>query len=298
MSNLKLKHTHYNSLNSLITQVVNGEPAECLRPSQLESKNGSAYFTGTASMVDCLSVAQNGWEEGRKMIDKYTKEYNTHWAKFFPQQDFGSDLKADVSGSIINIDAYIMGDPECMLDFSPNEDKPQEAKGQKLQRIIVNACCNCHVKIETIYQRGSLIASLVNSMELSGYNIEVILVWQVDHGGLQLRYTLTLKNFQDFLDVDKLAFAVAHPSMLRRFIFALIEQEPTEYAKPYVEGSYGYTSEITEADIVSYGASYGGQLKHGNMYIKFIDNNYAEAELINQTTQVVKDHFTEVTMNK
>jgi hypothetical protein len=45
-------------------------------------------------------------------------------------------------------------------------------------------------------------------------------------------------------------------------------------------------------------ASYGGELKNGNMYFKYMDNNYGEKQLVEQCTAIVKEHFTEVDMNK
>lgn len=297
------KISHYNSFRELLTQVVNGDIDDTLHKSSLASIHRDREFTGTKSFEDALDIASNGWPEGMEQIKKYTTTYTKLWQKFFPQQDFGSEMRQQESGAIIVMDEFLKGSPDCMLDFHPDEESDDKLKGSKLQRMIVNACCNCHIDINAIYQRGALLAALVNSMELSGFNVEIIVVWQVDSsryssGETQsLRYTLTLKKFQDFLDVDQLAFTLAHPSMLRRFIFRLIEQEPSKYTKNYVGHGYGVTMDIPEEDVAKYGIEYGGQLKQGNLYFKYMDNNYGEAQLVEQCTAIVKEHFTEVDMN-
>jgi len=305
---MDLKVSHFNSFRQLLEQVVNGEREDSIPKTQLASirhESSSGSWTGTRTFEDAIDLANNGWPEGRKQIEIYTKEYTKLWQRFFPQQDFGSEMRQQESGSIIIMDEFLKGSPDCMLDFNPNEESDDKLKGSKLQRMIINACCNCHISIEAIYQRGALLAALVNSMELSGFNVEIVVVWQVDSGGgwgresknQQLRYTLTLKKFQDFLDTDTLAFTLAHPSMLRRLIFTLIEQEPKRYVDNYVYSGYGTTTDINDNEVAKYGASYGGELKNGNMYFKYMDNNYSEKQLVDQCTAIVKEHFTEVDMN-
>jgi len=303
---MNLKTSHFNSFRQLLEQVVNGDREDSIPRTSLASirHEPDRHFTATRTMEDALDIAHNGWPEGRKQIEIYTKEYTKLWQKFFPQQDFGSEMKQQETGSIIVMDEFLKGSPDCMLEFNPNEESDDKLKGSKLQRMIINACCNCHISTEAIYQRGALLAALVNSMELSGFNVEIIVVWQVDSGGWrsnvqqQLRYTLTLKKFQDFLDTDTLAFTLAHPAMLRRMIFTLIEQEPKNYVDNFVYSGYGHTTDIPDNDVATYGASYGGELKNGNMYFKYMDNNYGEKQLVEQCTAIVKEHFTEVDMNK
>lgn len=298
---LDQKISYFNSFRDLLTQAVNGSPDDSIPPTSLASKeHGNATFYGTHSFEDAIDIANNGWPEGRAQIEKYTKEYTKLWQKFFPQQDFGAELKQQESGAIIVIDEYLKGSPDCMLDFNPNPELDDKLKGNKLQRLIINGCCNCHISIEAIYQRGALLAALVNAMELSGFNVEIVVIWQVEswRKEQELRYTLTLKRFQDFLDIDALAYSLAHPSMLRRLIFALIEQESKHYVDNFVYHGYGTTTDIPAEDIPTFGRNHGGELKHGNMYFKFMVTNYDEKQLVEQCTAVVKEHFTEITMNK
>lgn len=294
----ELKISHFSSFKQLLEQISSKETCDALRNNELVSIERNEYFTGTKTFEDALDLANNGWPEGNAIVTNYTKTYDKMWQKFFPQQDFSLETQVQESGSIIIMDEYLKGSPDCMLDFNPDPEKADKFGGCKLQRIIVNACCNCHVVIETIYQRGALIAALVNSMELSGFNVEIIVVWQVARGNKQLRYTLTVKKFQEFLDIQTLTFVLAHPSMLRRLVFRLIEQEPADYATLFVRDAYGYTQDIDEESILKFGIEYGGQLKLGNMYFSFVDLSYNEQQLVDQCVATVKEHFTEITMNQ
>lgn len=286
----------------MLEAVCRNERSEKIYNAESLSRSNASWI-GTKSWEDCLGIVSNGWEDGRKQVDRYTKQYSAVWSKFFPQQDYGVETQKSEVGSIIVVEDYLTGQPDCMLDFHPDYKKQDKASGQKLQRIIVNCAVSSYMNIETIYQQGSLVAALINSMELSGFNVELVVVWNLEdsswgrHGSSQLCYALTVKSFQQHIDTDRLAFSIAHPSMFRRFIFAAMEQEPDEWATRFCNNSYGVPHDLLEEDIAKFGVTYGGELKHGNMYFKILRNNYTEKELIEQCTAVVKAHFTEISFN-
>lgn len=301
---------HFTSLSELLNQATNGEPNEMLRHCDLSSrKENNPEFTGTYRYEDALDLARNGWPAGRDMIEQHTRTYKEIWSKFFPTQDFGQDLTSSVSGSIPMVSDYLLGLPESMLEFTPNEEE-SNLKGCKLQRIILNGGANCSILPEVIHQYGGLIGALINSMELSGFNVELVICWQNGDSfagvgvpspsdTIRARYSLEIKQFNQKLDIDKLAFCLSHPSMLRRFIFALREQENDEYVEKIVQRSYGYSNNLTQDEIIRFGATaHGGQLKHGNMYFRLIEANYTLDQLAEQCTAVVKEHFTEVNFNQ
>jgi hypothetical protein len=307
-----MKHykSHFRNMSSLLDKAVNGECNDNIRPVDRSSRLEREHFTGTKTFEDAVSLATGGWPEGRTIITNFTKQYSGIWSKFFPQQDFGTELSGGVSGSIPQIGEYLIGNPESMLDFTPNEVESNLA-GCKLQRIILNGAVSCGIGIETILQYGGLIGALVNSMELSGFNIELIICWggssspfmsknkMNSNAEVYSRYSLTIKEFNQQLDTDKLAFCLAHSSMFRRFIFSLMEQEDDYYCQKLgVPGWYSYPVNILEEEITLFGSEGRGVLKHGNMYFRMLDSNYNLDQLVEQCTAVVKNQFTEVNFNK
>lgn len=300
---MKIHAKHFNSLGELIEYIHTNEPDERLgRQEAMSSRSKTdASWTGSYTWEDCLSLVTNGWPEGRAIAQKYTTEYGKIWQRFFPQADYANDFKPDIAGAIPMVDKVIEGNPENMLEFFPNENLLDKLAGNKLQRMIVNCRCSCRINIETILQRGSLIAALVNSMELAGFNIELNLVWQATGNSNHVQlHTLIVKNFSDILDIDKVAFCVAHSSMLRRIIFAAEEIAPYDFANSFIGHGYGYPTNLDTTQITSFGADIlGGELggKKTNMYFKKLDSNYTLDALANQCTAVVKEHFTEVNFN-
>jgi len=56
---------------------------------------------------------------------------------------------------------------------------------------------------------------------------------------------VSLKKFQQVLNMPRVLFAIAHPSMLRRLSFSHMEALPLEYASGLKVGSaYGYPEAI------------------------------------------------------
>jgi len=291
----------FDSYNELITKAISGEANDNLSSSSLESRNGNLSFTGTRSWADCLSMINAGWPEGRDTVYRFTQEYGAIWAKFFPNKDYSDVLKPDITGSVPNIAAYIAGEPECMFEFFRDEEQERLIAGCKLQRIIICGNASAYIKAEVIYQFGSLIAALVNSMEMAGFSVELWIVWKSKRDNQQVEYFCPLKKFQERLDIDKLAFSLAHPSMLRRIIFSLIEQENDSVVNSFILsglGGYGSPVNLDREEIMKFGTEGGGPaMIHGNMYFKFVDGNYNLEQLANNCTCVVKEHYKEVSFN-
>ena len=305
----------FNSFTDLLERVVNDEPHDLIERDRA-SRDHNAYFNGTYRIEDALTIATGGWEDGRNKIYQYAKEYGHVWRKFFPQQNFSNKITTDVTGDIVLIEKFLCGDPEDMMTFKPDEEnyKRLEKSGNgKLQRIILNGVVSSYINIETIFNYGALIAALVQTMEESGFSVELDIVWKFGashylpqneenpNDKTRLTYILQLKRFSETLDVDKLGFCVAHSSMLRRFIFSLMECEAEPFIRNIVMRNYGYPINLTPEEVCKFGASMennGGNLGvEGNMYFRLLDNNYTLDQLVKQCTAVVKEHFTEVSFN-
>lgn len=290
---MKTTTKNFKSFGELISLAIQGSANDNLREVDRISRNNDIEFHGTASFEDAVKLATQGWEEGRKIIQERTKIYKEYWEKFFPRQDYKLRLENNFSGEIPDVSAYIQGHPESMMSFVPDDLASEISSGLRLQRIIINGTVSCYVKLESILIRGALIGALVNSMELLGINCEISVAWSSAGNTQRVVYSSTIKQFQDVMDLDKLAFSIAHSSMLRRFILSLIEQENDAIIADIQSRSYGYPKELEPDEIINFGTQ---KLTKGNMYVKLLDGNYTEEQLINSLTEVVKLNYTEVKM--
>jgi hypothetical protein len=130
-----------------------------------------------------------------------------------------------------------------MLEF-----KPTEKAGAPPIDIVVSGCASYKVSAEQICNKGAAILAAIDVLEQRGCAVSVRAEFtsgETTQGSsipYRLSYTVTLKRPGDVLDVDAMAFALMHPAMLRRVIFAAKEHSPAMYRKVLgidVDGSYG-----------------------------------------------------------
>lgn len=72
--------------------------------------------------------------------------------------------------------------------------------------------------------RGAAVLSLADTLERRGFSTELRIVGNSQAGGQAFRYSIVYKRAGEPLDIDRAAFAIAHPSSMRRLAFAILEQ--------------------------------------------------------------------------
>lgn len=177
---------------------------------------------GTYSFDDAINMALNlGWPEGRKLlIDSL--------AIVSPKPEPYKSIAYDVAGAFPMIPLYLTGEPAHMMNF-PEQDS---IANNPVVRIDY---CNgglSEVLPESLMLRGAAVLSLANTLEQKGYSTEIRLVvdtrfyfsFQAFQEPTIFKTTIIIKKAGEPLDLDRLAFSLAHPSVHRRLRFALIEQ--------------------------------------------------------------------------
>lgn len=186
------------------------------------------HFCG-CSYPEAIHMARYGWPDGREQMTR-----NIELAGLL-QQTSRAPLRAlDVGGAYPLIPAAVAGDPMCM--FSISED---ETRTRQIIRFLVSISYSSKIKPHQIMNRGAAILSWVDRLEDAGARVEIIAVDSLnctrpskgytkaaDHSNKTL--AITVKRAEDALDVDRLAFALIHPAMLRRIGFAHQERFPDQ----------------------------------------------------------------------
>lgn len=205
------------------------------------SHNASESWTGTASFEDACQMALNGWDGARERITQLLTEIRTEVAEKVTTEYAPS---WDTSGAVVDVDAYLLGEPECMIDFVPEpnvQDRP-------VVKVLVNTCYSAGFSADEILQRGSAICGLVDILMSLGFSVEV---WAECSDGPMGRSDsqwfwsclVLLKGVDDYVDVDSFAFALAHPSWLRRVMFGCMEGESDTVRRRFhfgIDGRNGY----------------------------------------------------------
>lgn len=192
-------------------------------------------FSGTRNMGEANRLIVNGWPEGRAMMQAAmaTQSAITKPARI-------PALWNDVAGAYPDVQAAIAGDPLNMVNTG-NSDKTQHP----IIDFLFNISAGSSVDSDSIMSRGAAILSWVDALEDAGYRTSLTLVEYCAATVDNFLMTIQVKRPEDPLDIDRVAYVMAHPSMLRRHNFAAMERLPAYMHKP----TYGTPKDLTPEQV-------------------------------------------------
>lgn len=173
-------------------------------------------FRGSASWEAIKETARLGWAEGRS---KLTRELDT--AKFVHVSSNHRAEALDVGGSHPNVQEFIAGNPACMVTMGTDQSRTRP-----IFRFLVGIATSAGIAPEIITRRGAAILSWIDRLEADGARCEVVAFMTYENSPHKYTLALTAKRADEPLDVDRLAFVLMHPGMVRRVGFACMEQHP------------------------------------------------------------------------
>jgi hypothetical protein len=179
-------------------------------------------FTRSLSWEHCIELAEQG--------DKLTTEQVAS-AAVKVTFEAGPTWEYAPVGAFPCIPAYAAGVPEDM--FVPLDDGAANSK--PIVRIAVNVVCSAWVDAQDIINRGAAVVALIDKIQSEGQRVELIAFCHI--GGRRndrIIASVTVKRPEEPIDMDRVAFALAHPSMLRRCFFRVVE-----FLYPYHLDGYG-----------------------------------------------------------
>lgn len=211
-------------------------------------------FTGTYDFPEAFDLAINGWKEGTEQLEKYTSQFTSTLDSLLQIDDY----YYDVVGQDFDLDRVLIGEPECWLASEPIQ---VQAPALHTLKIVANIGTSASISKETIMYRGSAIAALIGLLEKSRRRVELELVSRAaasrfEAGNSDSKANCTVgtikilaKKAGDDLDLGKLAFMLAHPSMLRRMIHAGKENFTNrKVAQEICSNIYGYSINVVESE--------------------------------------------------
>jgi hypothetical protein len=88
---------------------------------------------------------------------------------------------------------------------------------------------------QDIINRGAAVVALIDKIQSEGQRVELIAFCHIaGRRNDRLIMAVTVKRPEEPIDMDRVAFALAHPSMLRRAFFRVVE-----FLYPHHLGGYG-----------------------------------------------------------
>ncbi len=210
-----------------------------------QSRDGSESFTQTASWEEALDLGINGWPAGVDAMQEILEGVQTE-AKLIMGKRKASVY--NVHGSQVDVARALSGEPYCMRRRKP----VRTADGNHI-RIAVNISTSCMTSTKAIMNRGAAVCALVSRLENDGYAVELTSYEGCCRAG-RLITEVPIKRPEDFLNKERVAMMIAHPSSLRRGMFAVQERLPKGVFDRALQTGYGRPMELSlaEREIMGY----------------------------------------------
>jgi len=218
----KVKKVNLPEIDSLADAVEmgNGDQSKnwgSYRSSQTRCKKDGWH--GTISWPACRKLVAAGWVEGREKVAAQLTEIFDSGAAALAA---GEAVAHAVGGAYPDVPLYVAGEVCHMVDNG-------EQLGEKpIIKLIVNVSASAGIKSDRLINRGAAITALVDQIESAGNSCEIYAVepTRTSEGDFVTAPMVKVKTAGEVVSIDDIAFALGHPSMLRRVFFALMEIDP------------------------------------------------------------------------
>lgn len=203
---------HFNSIHEMIS-IIEARPNNEIMKDEKHSQTDTESFTGTKSYNHAKELFRNGYTEILPKIKKGVAA-NLRRTETRPRRH----IENNVVGYAPNVPNAILGLPNSMI---MTKTTPQKIKAVSL---VVGITENCRTKTDKFIKSGIAALGVVNALELRGYRVNLKVAFYVAECGKDRAFgTVTVKDYREHLDLQKLCFPLAHPSMFRRLGFKWIE---------------------------------------------------------------------------
>ena len=189
-------------------------PAHC----RSSRRTNSPSFHGTANFEEAVAIARTGWPEGAKRAVEIGASVSSAVRDVINAN--ASGYAWDVAGQFIDIGRYLTGEPEC---FGTTIEETDAIKSPVI-KLVVNLSASASVGADTLVARGVAVVAAVDILEAAGRRVEVVAATAHCSYSTQLEIRIPVKSAGQPLDIDRLAFCLAHPSCYRRLIWSISEQ--------------------------------------------------------------------------
>ena len=221
----------YKSIQEFYNYIINTPINESFRWKELKSVKNGFSFTGTNSFDEAVELLKNGYKEGSSRLQKRLKAEETKMELVTKRKTVYG-----VQGYQPCVPLYLNGVPTNMIT---TVNKPV-----KLKVVVLNKDVSYNVSFtkEEIEEESVKAFRIIKKLESQGYRCELNIVLGTSEPSFREKprafsCRVRIKSADERLNISKMAFALIHPSMLRRLYFRFIEVYP-EVTKPFVSG-YG-----------------------------------------------------------
>lgn len=208
MKNLSKK---FDSLCALSAFIANNAPAGYFAGRKLASTDGDADFCGTPDFEAADNMMLGGWSDGAKRVE----------AAMIKSSAAMSDrprCHTSTVGFAPNVPNYLAGSPLNMIN------KKRVHVPARVVDIVYNCAVGCSVSASDIEVAAAKLFNVVAGLESAGMRVNLWVVNVNVSNDQNASIAVKIKSDSQPLNVLKMIYPAAHPSFLRRHLFAVLER--------------------------------------------------------------------------
>lgn len=175
-------------------------------------------WSGSDSFESATDLARSGWSEVRASATGWRDNATAEFARTLAPR-WGVEFVR--SGGVFDPVRDLVGSQQCYVrpveTYRPNTNA-------RVHRLNVNITATCTNDPAQILRAGSAVVALIDCMRVLGHTAEVVVSETVAGQNNSVCFTgFLLHKANDVVDIDRMSYWLAHPSALRRHIFACNE---------------------------------------------------------------------------
>ena len=202
-----------------------------------ESADNDFDFTGTYSYEEAKKLYREGYTE---ILEEVKNKVKKIVVKYTLDNSSKSNVVNEEVGFIPNVPNALMNLPASMIHRKPCQRKIRTIK---IMYFPIGCCC---VNKNTFKKAGITLLAAIQIIELNKIGIKLEIGCKASSGSNEvIACVVNVKNFHERLNIQKLCFPLAHPSMFRRFGFKFNETFPALTDIDFSDG-YGRSLSINQ----------------------------------------------------
>lgn len=223
----------FDNINDLIHYVTT-KPRKPERDNESESSDYD--FTQTHNFDEAIDLLKYGDENLFSQAKKAKSEINVE--KILGNAKRRQVYKNNIQGYLPNVANFLIGNPNNMIDIE------KKKTSQRVINIFLNIRVNAYTSAEEVTKIGIKYLNVIDILEKMGYRCNLYSGIANECSGYYSLMLVRVKTDKEPLNIKKICFTIAHPSMQRRIKFKWMEVNDFHF--DYTQRSYGgYTNPIT-----------------------------------------------------
>ena len=237
MSNFALVHT-FDSLAEMIDFASGPTDMSDYSRTSLDTGAYSESWTLTRNFDEAVEVATAGFVQAQHEAETLATEIASKVRKVMHEE---MTLDYDMTGSVLDLDAYLTGEPNCIMQPVVHHQQTVAPTC----RVLVNSAFSGSTDPQFYIKQGAVVIALCDLLRQAGYATEV---WacSTNQGTRDRKITFAarVKGFDDYGSVSSMLFGLAHPAFQRRIVFSCREHMNASLRSEFGVGdSYGRSVE-------------------------------------------------------